>query len=71
VTGVDPFASPGTTLAFLAGLDQARDSGFTLRELHYLLRHGSVLDSGIALAVQRAADLLALECAVMAKVVPQ
>jgi hypothetical protein len=59
VTGVDPFASPGTTLAFLAGLDQARDSGFTLRELHYLLRHGSVLDSGIALADSTIAGSLA------------
>ncbi|MGH8490977.1 MAG: Tc toxin subunit A [Gammaproteobacteria bacterium] len=50
VTGVNPFSSPAKTLEFLAALDHARDSGFTLPELHYLLRHGFTLDSGIALA---------------------
>jgi hypothetical protein len=48
VTGVDPFTSPTTTLEFLTALEQMRASGFTLLELHYLLRHGSVIDAGIA-----------------------
>lgn len=50
VTGVTPFASPAATLAFVTALDQSRASGFSLAELHYLLRHGSALDSGIAIA---------------------
>jgi hypothetical protein len=49
VTGVNPFASPATTLGFLDALDRAHESGFALLELHYLLRHGSVVESGIAL----------------------
>jgi hypothetical protein len=49
VTGVNPFTSPATTLQFLAGLDQVHDSGFTLLELHYLLRHSSVIASGIGI----------------------
>src|SRR5262249_33517648 len=36
------------TLQFLAALEQIRASGFALLELHYLLRHGSVIDAGIA-----------------------
>lgn len=48
IAGIDPFTGPVATLAFLAAFDQARGSGFVLYELHYLLHHGSALDSGIA-----------------------
>src|SRR5262249_21222911 len=50
VTKVSPFMSPAKTLEFLAALDQIQGSGFTLHELHYLLRHASALDSASALA---------------------
>jgi hypothetical protein len=50
VTGINPFASPARTLELVAALDQARECGFTLAELHYLLRHGSAQESGIAVA---------------------
>lgn len=52
VTGVNPFPnplSPTATLQFVAAFDQVQSSGFTLLELSYLLRHGSVIDSKIGL----------------------
>jgi hypothetical protein len=58
VTGVDPFKSPTDTLQFLTALEQIRASGFTLLELHYLLRHGSVIDAGIAVTDARIAGWL-------------
>lgn len=50
VSGVNPFQSPAKALELLAALDEVRASSFSLRELHYLLRHGSVIESGIALS---------------------
>jgi hypothetical protein len=58
VAGVNPFTSPAKTVEFLDAFDQVRNSGFTLPELHYLLRHGSALDSGIALADSTIAEWL-------------
>ncbi|HZJ67879.1 MAG TPA: peptidoglycan-binding protein, partial [Kofleriaceae bacterium] len=49
ISGVNPFANPLGTLNFLAAFDQMTASGFTIKELDYLLRHGSVIDSGIGL----------------------
>ncbi len=53
VTGIDPFSSPGATLAFVDALDRAQRTGFSLHELDYLLCDGSSLESGIALAESR------------------
>lgn len=53
VTGVNPFPttlSPTTTQQFLTAFDQIQTSGFSLLELNYLLRHNSVIESGIGLS---------------------
>ena len=50
VCGIDPFTGPAATLALIDALDRARRSGFSLLELHYLLHHGSPLESGLAVA---------------------
>ncbi|HSS03156.1 MAG TPA: neuraminidase-like domain-containing protein, partial [Kofleriaceae bacterium] len=56
VSGVNPFPTdvnaltPALTLQFMTAIDVIRDSGFTLLELSYLLRHDSVIDSGIGLS---------------------
>lgn len=50
VTGVDPFQSPAKTLELLTALDEMRRTGFSPRELHYLLHHSSPFESGLALA---------------------
>lgn len=39
ITGLDPFASPEATEAFVERVDEIRGSGFTLEELDYLARH--------------------------------
>lgn len=49
LAGVDPFADVDSTRAFLDALSRATATGFTLRELDYLLRHGSLQESGIAI----------------------
>jgi hypothetical protein len=55
VTGVNPFPTdashltPALTLQFLAAFDAIVSTGFSLRELDYLLRHGSPVDSKLGL----------------------
>jgi Tc toxin complex TcA C-terminal TcB-binding domain/Neuraminidase-like domain len=50
LTGLVPFADPESTTAFVTALDRARATEFSLVELDYLLRHGSALESGLAVA---------------------
>ncbi|HEX3765587.1 MAG TPA: neuraminidase-like domain-containing protein [Kofleriaceae bacterium] len=55
ITNVNPFPTdasqltPALTLQFLAAFDEIANTGFTLRELDYLLRHGSPVDSKLGL----------------------
>lgn len=49
VTGINPFVGAADTLAFLDALDRIKASGFTLLEVDYLVRHGSIAESGIGL----------------------
>ncbi|HEX6100518.1 MAG TPA: neuraminidase-like domain-containing protein [Thermoanaerobaculia bacterium] len=49
LTGVTPFASPANTLALLRLHRKIVEAGFTIYEVDYLLRHGSIDRAGLHL----------------------
>ena len=49
VSGVDPFSSPARTVALMRLYDKLTEGGFTVYEVDYLLRHGSIDQAGLHL----------------------
>lgn len=56
LSGIDPFATPAWTNAFVELADKVRKSGFSLAQLNYIYRHLS--DAPLILAPQRQSLLL-------------